>query len=74
MPLEYRRVLGLIQDGEVSVDSLRMPLSRYTEAGLQHLLEEMVEQGLLEAVKAGEHHDLDFTGELNFSKPQKQPR
>ena len=71
VPLEYRRVLGLIHEAEVTLDSLRVPLARYPEAGLQHLLEEMVGQGLLEAVPASEQHDLDFTGDFKVADLKK---
>lgn len=74
VPVEYRRVLGLIHEAEVTVDSLRMPLARYPEAALQHLLQEMVERGLLEAVAAGEHHDLDFTGDFKVADLKKGAR
>jgi hypothetical protein len=64
VPLEYRRILGLI-DSDTHPDSLRARLAGRSEADTTHLLDELVEQGLLEAVEASEHHDLDFTG--NFS-------
>ena len=66
MPLEYRRVLGVIEN-ETHPDNLRARLPGYTMEGLLHLLDELVEQGLLETSEAEEHHDLDFTGE--FSVP-----
>jgi hypothetical protein len=70
VPLEYRRVLGAI-DGEVHPDTLRGRVP-FSAAGLADLLEELVEKGLLEAVEAGEAHDLDFTGNFSvadFRKP-----
>jgi hypothetical protein len=63
VPLEFRRVLGVI-DGDMHPDSFRSRLP-FTEAGLAALLEDLVEDGYLEAVEAAESHDLDFTG--NFS-------
>lgn len=69
VPLEFRRVLGVI-DGEMHPDSLRGRLP-FTEIGLSQLLEEMVEQGFLETVTATESHDLDFTGNLNLSDLRK---
>lgn len=69
VPLEFRRVLGVI-DGEMHPDSLRGRLP-FTEIGLSQLLEEMVEQGFLETVAATESHDLDFTGNLNLSDLRK---
>ena len=64
VPIEYRRLLGLIE-GDMHSDSLRGRFARYTEAEIVDLLDELVRQGLLEAVEAKEHHDLDFTN--NFS-------
>ena len=69
VPLEYRRVLGVI-DGDMHPDSMRGRLP-FTEIGLQQLLEELVEEGFLEAVDASESNDLDFTGSLNFSDLRK---
>jgi len=69
VPLEFRRILGVI-DGEMHPDSLRGRLP-FTEIGLSQLLEELVEQGFLEAVQASDGHDLDFTGSLNLSDLRK---
>jgi hypothetical protein len=73
VPLECRRVLGLIGDTETHPDNLRTRL-HYSEAETLHILDELVELGLLEAVKAAERHDLDFTGELDFSQLRKGGR
>lgn len=64
VPVEYRRLLGLIE-GDMHTDSLRGRFARYPEDEMVELLDELVRQGLLEAVEAKEHHDLDFTN--NFS-------
>jgi hypothetical protein len=69
VPLEFRRILGII-DGEMHPDSMRGRLP-FTEIGLHQLLEELVEDGYLEAVDATEIHDLDFTGNLNLSDIRK---
>ena len=69
VPLEFRRILGVI-DGDMHPDSMRGRLP-FTEIGLTHLLEELVEEGFLEAVDAAESHDLDFTGSLNLSDIRK---
>jgi hypothetical protein len=69
VPLEFRRILGVI-DGDMHPDSMRGRLP-FTEIGLTHLLEELVEEGFLEAVDAAESHDLDFTGSLNLSDLRK---
>ena len=63
VPLEFRRVLGVIE-GDMHPDSFRARLP-FTPTGLAELLEDLVEDGYLEAVEAAESHDLDFTG--NFS-------
>ena len=65
VPLEYRRILGLI-DSDTHPDSLRTRLAHYSEAEMLHLLEELVEQGLLEAVAASKKHNLDFTDSFNL--------
>jgi hypothetical protein len=69
VPLEFRRILGII-DGDMHPDSLRGRLP-FTEVGLQQLLEELVEEGFLEAVDASDTHDLDFTGSLNLTDLRK---
>jgi hypothetical protein len=69
VPLEFRRILGII-DGDMHPDSMRGRLP-FTEIGLHQLLEELVEDGYLEAVNASETHDLDFTGSLNLSDLRK---
>ena len=73
VPLEYRRVVGLIEY-DTHPDNLRARLPSYTQEGLTHLLDELVEEGLLEAVEAEEHHDLDFTGEFSIPDLKKPPR
>jgi len=65
VPVEYRRLLGLIET-ETHPDSLRARLGRFSEADAIALLDELVERGLLQAVEASAHHDLDFTTNLNF--------
>src|SRR5688500_3962739 len=71
VPLEYRRVLGALE-GEIHPDNLRARLARYSATETQHLLDELVEHGLAEVVQAGEHHDLDFTGDFDFRDLKKQ--
>ena len=70
MPVEYRRILGLIES-DTHPDSLRTRLARYSEADLSHLLDELVERGLLQAVEASQDHDLDFTGNFNLADLRK---
>ena len=70
VPVEYRRLLGLIE-GDMHTDSLRMRFARYTEEEIVDLLDELVAQGLLEAVEAKEHHNLDFTNSFNLADLRK---
>ncbi len=69
VPLEYRRILGVVT-GDMHFDNLRGRLP-FTEIGLSALLEDLVEDGFLEAVEAAETHDLDFTGNLNLADIRK---
>ena len=70
-PLEYRRVLGVIGEAEIHPDNVRGRLGFHSEAEMLHVLNELVEQGLLHAITVNEHHDLDFTGELNLAELRK---
>ena len=74
LPLEYRRVLGVFHEVETHPDNVRGRLGFHSEAEMLHVLEELVEQRLLEAIEPKEHHDLDFTGELDFSQPRRAGR
>jgi hypothetical protein len=69
VPLEFRRILGIV-DGDMHPDSMRGRLP-FTDLGLHQLLEDLVEEGLLEAVDASESNDLDFTSSLNLSDLRK---
>ena len=71
LPLEYRRILGVLGEADTHPDNLRARFPYYSESEIHHLLDELVEQGLAQAVGAREHHDLDFTGELNFADLKK---
>lgn len=71
LPVEFRRVLGLIESDTHS-DSLRTRLPNFSEAQIHHLLAKLVEQGLVETVAASADHDLDFTG--NFSRSDLLPK
>lgn len=73
VPVEYRRILGLIET-DTHPDSLRTRLARYSEADMRHLLDELVHRGLLEAVAAAEHQDLDFTSEFSIRDLKKAAR
>ena len=70
VPLEYRRIVGLI-DGDIHPDNLRTRLSRFSLDETLELLDELVAQGLLEAVEAAEHHDLDFTNSFSLADLRK---
>jgi hypothetical protein len=66
VPLEYRRVLGLITL-DVHSDELRLRLGRYSEAGMLELLAELELLGLIESQPEALEQDLDFTNELNLA-------
>jgi hypothetical protein len=70
VPLEYRRVLGLI-DSDTHPDNLRARFPRLSEDATARLLDELVERGFLEAVEAKEHHDLDFTNNFTLAELRK---
>jgi hypothetical protein len=70
VPVEYRRLLGLIE-GDVHPDSLRLRFARYSPDETIELLDELVERGLLEAVEATDHNDLDFTNSFNLGDLRK---
>jgi hypothetical protein len=50
VPLEYRRLLGLI-DSDTHPDSLRARFTRLSADATARLLDELVERGFLEAVE-----------------------
>lgn len=65
VPLELRRVLGLIK-GELHYDTLRSALGpRYSEEGMRELMAELEFKGLVESQETGADRDLDFTTRLN---------
>jgi hypothetical protein len=70
VPVEYRRLLGLI-DGDTHPDSLRPRFPGHSVADIVEVLDVLVEQGLLETAEATRHHDLDFTGELDLAELRK---
>ncbi len=70
VPLEYRRILGLIES-DTHADSLHTRLAQYSHAEMLRLLEELVEEGLIEAVAASKKHNLDFTDNLNLADIKK---
>jgi hypothetical protein len=62
VPLEYRRVLGLLaHDTDRRV--LRAKLA-WSEGALSHILEELEELGMVEPIAV----DLDFTGKLSLAQ------
>ena len=69
MPLEYRRIVGLIE-GETHPDNLRARL-RFSIDETLDLLDELVVRGLLEAAETTEHHDLDFTNSFSLADLKK---
>lgn len=64
VPLDHRRVLGLI-DAEIHADSLRARLVRYSEPELLEFLAELELRGLVESQEDVAENDLDFTASLN---------
>jgi hypothetical protein len=70
VPVEYRRIVGLIE-GEIHPDNLRARLTRFSMDETLELLDELVHRGLLEAVDAAEHHDLDFTNSFSLADLRK---
>jgi hypothetical protein len=66
VPVDYRRVLGLIKD-DISYDSLRAGLVRYSEDEVAELLGELEKRGLVESEQVGSDHDLDFTDSFNVA-------
>ena len=75
VPLDYRRVLGLITV-EMHGDELRTRLGRYTEAALLEMLADLELRGLVESREDQPESDLDFTGSFNvvdlFAAQQKK--
>lgn len=66
VPLEYRRLLGLIE-GDTHPDDLRARFPSLSEAATARLLDVLVEQKLVEAVEADEPHPLDFILSFNLT-------
>ena len=66
VPLEYRRVLGLVtMDTDPDMVRARLGLSR---SALDEMLHELEEQGLVRSIDAGlDRTDLDFTGRLSVA-------
>ena len=67
VPVDYRRILGVVGEAPMHLDNLRTRLVRYSESELRSLLEELAELGLVEASAAKSHHDLDFTGDFTVN-------
>jgi hypothetical protein len=66
VPLEYRRVLGLIT-AQTHSDEIRRRLDRYTDAEVFELLAELENSGLVESQEIPPVDDLDFTSNLNLA-------
>jgi hypothetical protein len=63
VPLEYRRILGLVGH-DTDPRDLRARLG-WSEAALNEILQELEEQGMVRSVDIGpDSTDLDFTGKL----------
>jgi len=72
VPIEYRRVLGVVGEVPTHLDNLRTRLARYSETELENLLDELAELGLVEASAEKGHHDLDFTGDFTVNDLKKR--
>ena len=73
VPLEYRRVLGLVGH-DSDPEKIRAALG-YSGTVLHEILEELEEQGLVNSVDAAlERTDLDFTGKLSRAALQAAQR
>lgn len=66
VPLEYRKVLGIISV-EVHSDELRARLALHSKAGMLELLAELELLGLIESEPEAAGQNLDFTSDLNLS-------
>lgn len=65
VPLEYRRVLGLVREDSDPKDiCARLGWAEYE---LEEILAELVERGLVERVEIDEA-DLDFTGSFSLAQ------
>ena len=72
VPVDYRRVLGVVGEAPMHLDNLRTGLARYSVTELQNLLDELTELGLVEAIAEKGHHDLDFTGDFTVNDLRKK--
>lgn len=69
VPLEYRRVLGLVGH-DTDPRELRARLG-WSQAALDEILQELEEGGMLKSIEAGpDRTDLDFTGSLSIADLQ----
>lgn len=70
VPLDYRRILGLVGHDTDPVE-LRVRLG-WSEAAIVSILEELEEQGLVSSFDTmPERTDLDFTGKLTIAQLQR---
>jgi hypothetical protein len=69
VPLEYRRLLGLVGH-DTDPRELRAKLG-WSEAALKEMLDELEEQGMVSSIETDpERTDLDFTGKLFIAQLQ----
>jgi two-component system phosphate regulon response regulator PhoB len=61
LPLEYRRLLGLIQ-AEGHIDVIRGRLRRFSDLLIDEWLKELEDLKMIESALPGKHEDLTFTG------------
>ncbi len=67
VPIEFRRVLGLIPD-QSHTDEVRARLRRYSDEEVIEMLEELESRGLIESEPMAADQDLDFTGNFSYSE------
>jgi len=67
VPLEYRRILGLIKD-DAHTDLLQSSLQGYSDAEIAEVLAELEKRGLLQSEERAAREDLDFTGNFTLAE------
>lgn len=68
LPPEFRRILGVLGESEMHSDVIRSSLAAYSATVVFGWLAELEERGLVESVPSAGEHDLDFSGNFNFSQ------
>jgi predicted Rossmann fold nucleotide-binding protein DprA/Smf involved in DNA uptake len=74
LPPEFRRILAILGETEMHSDVVRSNLANYSATVVFGWLAELEERGLVEALPSAVEHDLDFSGNFNFSKLRSQQK